>query len=253
MLYGLACPCHHLNGIGVSALFQHRQVDRPLSVYANNVVLQCISVLGLAYVGNTDGRLADNLKWRLIHITEAELAVRVNVVIKSTNLDIASGKNNIGLANCPHDVHRAQLSRFQFGRVYVEHELTPPAAERLGHGSAVDAGQLIAYYVLSDILKLSVRQSWAVERDQANGQAGCIGLQNDGCQRAWREIPHIGESQGSDAGSCGVCISTGLKIDFYETDTIQRTRFNVVNPARQHKEALKVKCDVAFDLLGWHA
>ena len=90
--------------------------------------------------------------------------------------------------------------RLEFERIGVQHHLAAASAEGLRNGGAGHAGQLIANDVLRDVFELGLGQTLAAEGQQADGQAGCVELQNDRRQSAGRQAAHLRRRQAADHG-----------------------------------------------------
>ena len=129
----------------------------------------------------------------------------------------------------------------------------PAPAERLRNGSAGHAGQLIAHEVLPQVLQAGFAQTFALERDQTDGQAGSVELQDDGGQGAGRQVANVGHGEIGDGGRRGIAVRARLEIHLDDTHTGERAGFDVFDPAGQCEEAFEVRRDIAFDLLGRHA
>ena len=77
--------------------------------------------------------------------------------------------------------------RLELERIGVDHDLAVAAAERLRHGRAGHAGQLVAHDVLREVVQLRLGQAFAFEGEQAHRQARRVELQHDRRQRAGRQ------------------------------------------------------------------
>ena len=110
---GLADAIDHGNRVRIAALLHHREIDRTLPVHVNHVVLQSVSVFELADIRHQDRILAVHLDGILIRVLQIELRVRIDVVVQVPDLHVAGRKNDVGLAQRPHHIHRADLPGFQ--------------------------------------------------------------------------------------------------------------------------------------------
>ena len=69
---------------------------------------------------------------------------------------------------------------FELVGVGVDHDLPVASAKRLRDAGAGNARDLIADLELGEIAKLGFVEAFAFEGDKADGEAGCIELQNHG-------------------------------------------------------------------------
>jgi hypothetical protein len=69
--------------------------------------------------------------------------------------------------------------RFKLYWVYVDLNLPVLAAKRLGYRRSRHAGNLVAHVELPLIVQLGLVQPFALERDQADWQAGGIELEDN--------------------------------------------------------------------------
>jgi hypothetical protein len=181
------------------------------------------------------------------------LAVDIKVVIIRPDLHVAGGQNQIGVIHRADHIHDAQLVRFQFQRIHINHDLPVAPAERLRHGRARHIGDLVAHVELAEVAQLRLVQAFAFQGNQTHRQAGRVKLQNHRRQGAGRQLAQIRHREVGDAGHGGIGIEAGLKINLDQAHARQRTRFNVIHAAGQREEALKASGDVRFDLLRRHA
>ena len=196
MLQGILDAIDHGDGVGIAALLENRQVDRRLAVDTHNVGLNRLRVHGLADVANQNGGLADGFEGHAVDgRCRRGLAIRVEIVIKRPDLDITSRQDQVGFVDLAHDVHGAQLVRFEFQRIDVDHDLPVPAPEGLWHGSTGNIGNLIPNGVLTEIVELSLVDALAFECDQAYRQAGGVKFQDHGRQGAWGKAPQVGHGK----------------------------------------------------------
>src|ERR1700744_2626785 len=158
--------------VRIAALFEYGQIYRTLPVHPHHVELSRVGVFRFANVGHPNRRLPHYLQRGLIHVVQFELAIGVNVVVVVSDFDVTRGQHDIGLIDGSHNVHRAQLARFQLVRVDVEHDLPPSAAEGLRNRSARHAGQLIANEVLREILQSGFTEPVAFQGYKTDRQAG---------------------------------------------------------------------------------
>ncbi len=143
------------------------------------------------------------------------------VVVKIPDLHIAGGKNDVGLAQRAHNVHGADLPRFQLQRIHVELNLAPGSAEGLWNRRSGYACQLIANKVLRDVLQVAVRHSFAVHGHQTNGQAGRVRFENHRRQSTGGQILHIRDRKIGNGGRVNIGVGVGLKIDANDADSAQ--------------------------------
>ena len=227
----LADAIDHGDGVRIAALLHHRKIDGSLSVDMNDVVLKSVGILELADVRHQHRIVAVHLDRILAGILQIELRVRIDVVVEISDLNVARRKNDVRLTQGPHHVHRTDLPGFQLERIDIELDLTPWSAKRLRNGCAGNARELIANEVLSDVLQIAVRHSFAVHRDQTNGKARSVGLEHHRRQGAGRQVLHIRDGQVGDGRRVNVRIGVGLKIDANDTDAVQRSRFDMIDAA----------------------
>src|SRR5580658_9835971 len=97
----------------------------------HDVVLKSVSVSELSNIGHHHRILAAHLQRILAGTLEIELRVRIDVVIEISDLYVAGRKNDIGLAECPHHIHGADLTRLQLVGIDIELNLPPRSAKRL--------------------------------------------------------------------------------------------------------------------------
>ena len=98
-------------------------------------------------------------------------------------------------------------------------------------------------------MKLSFGEPCALERDQADRQAGGIELQHDRRQRAGRQAAQIGQRQIGKFGHIGVGVGAGLEIDSDDAHARQRARFHVIDAGGEREEALETVGDIGLDIL----
>ena len=123
--------------------------------------------------------------------------------------------------------------RLEFERIGVQHHLAAASAERLRDGCSGNAGQLIADDVLRDVFQLRFGQTLAAESQQADGQAGCVELQNDRGQRAWRQAAHLRGREAADHGDRRIGIRARMEEDFDDADAGERARLDVLDAATE--------------------
>ena len=254
MLHRVLDAVHDRDGVGVPALFEHRQVDRRLAIHAHHVGLDLLRVLGIADVGDADRRLPDGLHRQVVDLLDgAQLAVGVDVVVQHADLHIAGRQNQVGIVHGADHVHQAQLVRFQFVGVRVDHDLAVPAAERLRHAGAGHAGNLVAHLELSQIAQRGFVQALALERHQAHREAGSIELQHDRRQRARGKAAQLRHREIGDGSHRRVRIGARLEVDLDDADAGKGARFDVLDAAAEREEAFEAAGDVGLDLLRRHA
>ena len=144
-------------------------------------------------------------------LRRGELAIAVNVVVARTDAHVARGKNGVRFVHRAHHVHRAQLRGFQLHRIDVELDLAILAAVGLRNRSTRDVRELIAHIELPKIVQLRFVEPLALQRDQANRQAGGIELQHHWRQRALRQSPQVRHGKIGDLTDRGIRIGAGLE------------------------------------------
>ena len=208
----------HRDGVGVAALFEHRQIDRGLAVDAHLVVLDLRGVLRLAHVAHQHRGLAHRFERHQVDVLHGiDLAVGIDVVIIRADFHVARRQNQIGFVHRAHHVHDAQLVRLQFERIHIHHDLAIASAEGRRHRRARHAGHLVANGELAQVAQLRFAQAFAFQRDQADRQAGGVKFHHHRRQRAGRQIAQVGHGQIGDAGHVGIGIGAGLEINLDQT------------------------------------
>jgi len=115
-----------------------------------------------------------------------------------------------------------------------------------------DVGDLVSHGIAAQILQVGLVQSLALEGDQAYGQAGSVKFQHHGRERAGGKAAEIRHGQIRNGAEVGIRVCAGLKINFDEAHSGQRTRFDVIHAAGQGEKSLEWISDVRFDLLRRH-
>src|ERR1700740_3015911 len=200
--------------IGVPTLLHDRNVGRLLSVDANDVGLNPVSVLRFTDVAYCDpGITADCQRHsrQLIHVVDQ--AVGVHIVVVGAHLHVASGKNEIGTVDGSDDIHQAELPRRQLVRIDIDHDLAVDAAKHTRDFCAGDHRDLVSNLKLCVVVQLRFVQAFTFHRDEGNGQAGSIELQNHGRKSSGRQALQVGESQVGKLSDIGVGAGPGLEVD----------------------------------------
>ncbi len=112
--------------------------------------------------------------------------------------------------------------------------------------------KLVSHEILRNVLEIAVRHSFTVHRYQTNRQTGRIGLEHHRRQRARRQVLHVGNREIGNGRRVYVGIGVGLKVDANDTDAVERSRLNMIDPAGEREEPLQVIGNIAFNLLGRH-
>ena len=75
-------PIDNRNGVGVATLLEDRQINRSLTVDPHNVVLNLVSIFGVAHVLDVDRRLTNDFQRHIVDVVDrVELTVGIDVVI----------------------------------------------------------------------------------------------------------------------------------------------------------------------------
>ncbi len=254
MLDGLFDSVDDRDGVAIAALLQDRDVNGFLSVNPHNVGLNRAGVFRLTHVSDQHRAEADALERDLVDLLDfGDLAVGVNVVVAVANAHVAGRQNQVGTINGRHHVHEAQLVSFQLDGIDEHLDLPVRPAKRLRHGSAPHISDLIPDLKLRQVFQLRFAEALALQRKQADRQAGGVELQYHGRQGSGREPAQVRHGEIGDVAERGVGISAGLKIDSDEADAGEGARFDVVDVAAQSEKSLEGIRDVGFNLLRRHA
>src|SRR4029077_11227555 len=198
MADGSADAVDHRECVRIASLLHHGQIDGTLSIDADDVVLQRMRVLELSNVRHEYRAGAVHFDWILAGVLQVELRIRVDVVVKVSDLDVAGRQDHVRLTERPNYVHGADLPRFELERIDIELDLPPRSAERLRNRRAGNTRQLVANEILRDVLQIAICHALAIHGDQADGKTRRVGLQDDGRQGAGRQVFHVRHGKAGD-------------------------------------------------------
>ena len=105
----------------------------------------------------------------------------------------------------------------------------------------------------ADIVELGFVESLALQGNQAHRQAGSVELEHHRRQGSRRQPLQVRQREVGNLGYVGVGVGAGLKVDLDDADAQQRTRFQVVDAARQREKAFQGIGDIGLDVLRRHA
>ena len=201
--------------------------------------MNLVGIFCLADIVHRNPGTSHGLHWdfaQLLHVVDQ--AIGVDVVIERSHLHVAGRQDEVGSVHSIYDVHRAQLPGCQLEGIDVHHDLAVLAPEGRRNFRTLHHSDLIADRELPHVVKLGLIQAVAFEGYQANRKARGIELQNYRGQGAGRQAFQVGEREIRDLRYICVCIRSRLEVNLDHADAQQRTRFHVVDPAGQSKEAL---------------
>ena len=128
---------------------------------------------------------------------------------------------------------------FELVRVDIDHDLPVRTPERLGNAGAGHVGNLVAHADTAPVSRSGVSFSPSpLNGDQTDRQTRCVELEDHRRQGSWWQAAQIGHRKARDLANRGIRIGSGLEIDLDEAHSRQGARFNVLDVARQSKEAL---------------
>src|ERR1700761_7428030 len=192
VLHEPANAVNNFDSVRITALFHDRDVDRSLTIYADDVVLNLAGVFGFAHVLHGNPRIANCLQRNFIHLAHvADKAVRIYVVIEGPDFHITGGKDEVRAVHGADDIHQAQVARHELVRVYVNHDLPILAAEWRRYFGAFDNRDLVSNRKLRVIVKLGLAESLAFDGDETDRLAGSIEFEDDRRQGARRQALQI--------------------------------------------------------------
>ena len=173
----VAHTIHHGDGVGIATLFEHRQVGGALAVNADHVGLDLRPVLRLADITHKNRGQPHRLERDALDLLHGvDLAVRVQIVVHRADSHITRRQNQVRFVDRTHYIHNADLMSLQLQGIHIDHDLAVLAAERGGHGSAGDPGHLIADDVVANVAQLRFAHAFALQRNEADRQAGGVKL-----------------------------------------------------------------------------
>src|SRR4051812_46976056 len=141
---------------------------------------------------------------------------------------------------------------FKLEGIDINHDLAVTPAERLRHGSAGHARDLVADGVLTKVAQLSFIHTFTLQGDEADRETGGIEFQNHWWKRARRKATQVCRGEVCNDADCVVSIHPGLKVDFNQADTWQRTRLDMVDATCQSKKPLKSSGNIILNLFRGH-
>ena len=243
-----------LDGVAVSARLHDRDVGGFLAVDADDVVLKLAGIFGFADVAHRNPAAAHGLDGNAVEIGDVlHQAVRVDVEIGRSDLDVAGGQNQVAVVYGVHYIHHAQLPRQKLEWIDVNHRLPVFAAEYGRDLRAVDDGNLIADLELRQIVKLGFGEPLALYRDQGDGKTGGVEFQHQRRQRAGRQALEVGQREIGQLRHIRVGGCAGLEICLDDADAQQRAGLHVIQAACLREPALQGIGDIGFNVHRRHA
>src|SRR6267143_7328499 len=148
--HGFLDTVDHRDGVGISSLFHYGEVNRFLSIDANSIDLNLLSILSASNITHENGGAVNSLERKRIDVRSGrELAIRIEVVIDVSQSHIACRQYEIAVIYGANDVHDAQLMRLEFQRIDVDHNLAVTSAKGLRDARSGHIGNLVSNVVLA--------------------------------------------------------------------------------------------------------
>ena len=222
LVHGPADAVHDSDGVG-AGLAQQRTVDTPFAVDSNDVVLDRGVVLRITDVANEDGTTVPHGDRHIVDIFGAGKSVEgMHLILGAAELQRATGKDQVRLAQGPHHVHRSQLQRVELLGVDVHHHLAELSSERVRDLNTLQTAHPVPHRVVADLVQFGFAQAFTRDGRQDHGQVRRFAPQGEGKLDARRQMEHIAGFEIDDVVHGGAGIGPGMKEDFDHARAWQR-------------------------------